>query len=342
MNPCKKILVCKVSYNWYQVIKSNFISSGSSYTNAWYTQLDEFDHDSEDNALPEPGSLMLFLVEKDGCQYIVGGGYFFQHSLLDIKDCWYSYGVRAGYLTFDAFMKRVEDCNEDMSQPLSCYIATGNFIFVRTQMVRIPDEFLFNLKNKSRFLIDTENPLGLYLEKVCNIRRLEISDYSSSDHTWPGIYYKASVNRSFDRTAQFKTELLNIYGYRCAVSGSCTVPALEVAHIKTIYDSRYVATDNGIILRSDLHNLFSKGLMTFVYVSDDKVVVKLSHKMKIDYNKEYSQYEGKELILPKEKKHWPNKEYLKWHNSIRFENWLKYGEFSLIDSVPMHPKKGLY
>lgn len=71
-----KILICKVSYNWYQVIKSNFISNGSSVTNCWYTPFEEFAQDKDDEELPPTGSLVLFLVEKDGEQIICGGGFF--------------------------------------------------------------------------------------------------------------------------------------------------------------------------------------------------------------------------------------------------------------------------
>ncbi|SFS84355.1 HNH endonuclease [Succinivibrio dextrinosolvens] len=336
----KSILVCKVSYNWYQVIKANFISNGSSYSNCWYTRMDEFNHDSDDNLTPAPGSMMLFVVERDGHQYIVGGGYYFTHTQLSPDDCWYRYGVRAGYLSYDSFINRIKECHGSLDEKLSCYIATASFIFVRSQMVKVPEAFMFNLENKSRFLLDLDTPLGRYLYKVSNDRRLSVADFAASDHTWPGIYYKAVINKSYDRTSQYKTALLSIYNRRCAVTGCTMVPALEVAHIKTMYDERYVEYDNGIILRADLHSLFSKGLMTFCYKGKNKIVVKLSNKM-IEENAPYSEFEGVELKLPDDRQFWPNKEYLKWHNTIRFENWLKYGEFSLIDSVPMHPKRDL-
>lgn len=336
----KSILVCKVPYNWYQVIKANFISNGSSYSNCWYTKMEEFNHDDDDKVTPAPGSMMLFVVEKDNRQYIVGGGYFFTHIELSADDCWYRYGVRAGYLSYDSFINRLKECHGSTKEKLSCYIATASFIFVRSQMVQIPEEFMFNLTGKSHFILDLDTPLGKYLYKVSNDRRLSIADFSASDHTWPGIYYKAVINKSYDRTSQYKTTLLSIYNRRCAVTGCTMVPALEVAHIKTMYDERFVDYDNGIILRADIHSLFSKGLMTFCYKGRNKIVVKLSNKMILE-NAPYSEFDGVELKLPDDRKFWPNKEYLQWHNTIRFENWLKYGEFSLIDSVPMHPKRDL-
>ena len=132
----KSILVCKVPYNWYQVIKANFISNGSSYSNCWYTKMEEFNHDDDDKVTPAPGSMMLFVVEKDNRQYIVGGGYFFTHIELSADDCWYRYGVRAGYLSYDSFINRLKECHGSTEEKLSCYIATASFIFVRSQMVQ--------------------------------------------------------------------------------------------------------------------------------------------------------------------------------------------------------------
>ena len=63
-----QILIFKVSYHWYQVIKSNFISSGSSITNCWYTKEEESSL-SQDDFLPPSSTLSLFLVEDGDKQY---------------------------------------------------------------------------------------------------------------------------------------------------------------------------------------------------------------------------------------------------------------------------------
>ena len=100
--------------------------------------------------------MMLFVVERDEHQYIVGGGYYFTHIELSPDDCWYRYGVRAGYLSHDSFINRIKECQGNLNEKLSCYIATASFIFVRSQMVKVPEAFMFNLENKSRFLLDME------------------------------------------------------------------------------------------------------------------------------------------------------------------------------------------
>lgn len=339
MQQCNSILICKVTYNWYQVIKSNFISNGSSITNCWYTS-EQNSHSSDVDLNLAPGAMTLFLVEKDGTQFIVGGGFFLNHVQMDIRSCWYQYGVGSGYITFESFMKRAVECKADLNQTLSCYLSIGSFIFIKKDLLDVPAGFQFDFNGKNHIEIDVNDPIGMYLQNVVSQRRLSLVDSATDFGSWPGIYRKATIHKSAEKTAQFKTQLLSIYNYSCAVTGCSTIPALSLAHIKNMYDDRYLGVDNGLILRSDLHHLFSKGVITFFYEGDDEIVVKLSHRMKMDLDPEYSKLEGRCLRLPKNKEFWPNKEYLKWHNTIRFENWLKYGEFSLIDSIPMHPKKG--
>lgn len=337
-NIYSSILLCKVSYNWYQVIKSHFISNGSGVTNCWYTPAEELDQKSDD-LLPPAGSLTLFLVEKDSKQMIVGGGFFLMHSDLDIESCWYNFGVLSGYINFADFKKRAKDCGADLNDPISCYISDGSFIFIRSNTVEVPEDFKLDFKNRSRLVVSREEPLGMYLSKICFDRRRRQIDAGSSDSSWPGIYYVASIHKSAQKAAQYRTYMLSLYHRRCAVTGCSVVPLLSVAHIKTMYDERYLQPANGLILRADIHKMFSKGLITFYYDGPDIIRIRVSEKLNKDTSGDYKELSGKALTLPDDKNRWPSAEYLDWHNSIRFENWLKYGEFSLIDTLPMHPKE---
>jgi hypothetical protein len=72
---------------------------------------------------------------------------------------------------------------------------------------------------------------------------------------------------------RFRKNLLKLYGGRCAVSGWGPESVLEAAHILLHADSGLNHTDNGILLRADLHSLFDDGLLkidpsTFTVVLD--------------------------------------------------------------------------
>lgn len=75
---------------------------------------------------------------------------------------------------------------------------------------------------------------------------------------------------------RFSEMIRKNYGGRCAVTGCATAAALEAAHIrvKTGADDNSLA--NGILLRSDIHALFDRLLITF---SENLVEVEISPEL---------------------------------------------------------------
>lgn len=59
----------------------------------------------------------------------------------------------------------------------------------------------------------------------------------------------------------FREKLLEIYEYRCAITGCDAVDALEAAHITPYQGEKTNHPANGLILRADLHALFDLGLL---------------------------------------------------------------------------------
>ncbi|MCA1790422.1 MAG: HNH endonuclease [Thioalkalivibrio sp.] len=60
---------------------------------------------------------------------------------------------------------------------------------------------------------------------------------------------------------RFRKKLLGLYGGRCAVSGWGPESVLEAAHILLHARSGLNRSENGILLRADLHSLFDDGLL---------------------------------------------------------------------------------
>lgn len=61
--------------------------------------------------------------------------------------------------------------------------------------------------------------------------------------------------------ARFRKNLLKLYGWRCAISGWGPESVLEAAHILLHAHTGLNRSENGILLRSDLHSLFDDGLL---------------------------------------------------------------------------------
>jgi len=102
------------------------------------------------------------------------------------------------------------------------------------------------------------------------------------------------VERSVpDRPGQhrFRTELIKVYGSRCAISGCEVDDALEAAHIHPHTGPNSDDLGNGIVLRADLHRLFDRNLIG-INPHNLKVVVRRSMK-----NTEYWRFNDRDLKL---------------------------------------------
>ncbi|PLC47922.1 hypothetical protein CR159_20940 [Pollutimonas subterranea] len=62
--------------------------------------------------------------------------------------------------------------------------------------------------------------------------------------------------------AKFRNTLLEAYRSQCAVTGCMDLAVLEAAHVRPYSADGQDAVSNGLILRSDIHTLFDKGLIT--------------------------------------------------------------------------------
>lgn len=59
----------------------------------------------------------------------------------------------------------------------------------------------------------------------------------------------------------FRRGLLERYGLRCAITGPCPAAVLQAAHLRAFAEHESHNLDEGLLLRTDLHQLFDAGLM---------------------------------------------------------------------------------
>ena len=59
----------------------------------------------------------------------------------------------------------------------------------------------------------------------------------------------------------FRNALMDAYGFRCAVTGTDAVEALEAAHIVPYMGPGTNRVSNGLVLRRDVHRLFDRGAL---------------------------------------------------------------------------------
>ena len=108
----------------------------------------------------------------------------------------------------------------------------------------------------------------------------------------------------------FRKELIEAYGGRCAITGCTVVDALEAAHIFPYRGSETNNVTNGLPLRADLHTLFDLGLIT-VDAENMKVLVQ-----KNLHSSEYGKFHDKKIHIPSDSGQRPSQYALKLHNAI--------------------------
>lgn len=86
----------------------------------------------------------------------------------------------------------------------------------------------------------------------------------------------------------FRSGLLTAYEGRCAITGTAVQQVLEAAHVTPYLGPETNHVSNGILLRSDLHTLWDRGL---VYLCDD---LKFQLNSVLEYS-EYSYLIGKKI-----------------------------------------------
>jgi Domain of unknown function (DUF3427)/HNH endonuclease len=89
---------------------------------------------------------------------------------------------------------------------------------------------------------------------------------------------------------KLKQNLLKIYGGKCCVTGTAVVETLRACHITAHVISGINHSTNGLLLRSDIHDLFDEGLLG-IDPESLRVRIKMGLRDTI-----YFKYDGKQLL----------------------------------------------
>lgn len=123
------------------------------------------------------------------------------------------------------------------------------------------------------------------------------------------------------RGGVFKREVPRIYNNTCCISemridATINVVMIDACHIIPFSESFDDTITNGIALCPNLHRAFDRGLIGI----DGKYRVVVSDTFREnDSNYSIRNFEGKEIILPKQKEYYPKRENLDWHRENVFQ-----------------------
>jgi putative restriction endonuclease len=267
----------------------------------------------------EPGALFLFKLHSPD-NFIVGGGYFVRHTFLPVSIAWDVFGQKNGCEDYHVFASRIRAYRRrkgdaDPDPNIGCIVLTMPFFFSRDQWIPAPPDWKGSIVQGKGY--STTEPIGSALWDAV-AERLSIG--STLDQPTPTIvadlprFGTAYLARPRLGQGGFRVLVTEAYSRRCAFTGEKTLPVLQAAHIKPYAESGPHNVQNGLLLRSDLHLLFDKGLLT---VTPD-YHIEVSSRINSQYHngKIYYALHGQPLaVLPERVSERPDPEYLLWHNS---------------------------
>ncbi len=106
---------------------------------------------------------------------------------------------------------------------------------------------------------------------------------------------------------KFRKLLLDRYMGKCVITGCEVENILHAAHIIPYQGLTTQHPENGLLLRSDIHNLFDLGLIA---INEKTMTVLVSEKLA---SSGYKQYDGKKMFLPNDQTLWPSTHALEAH-----------------------------
>jgi putative restriction endonuclease len=265
----------------------------------------------------EPGAPFLFKLHAPN-NFIVGGGFLVRHSSLPLSLAWKAFGNKNGASTYEDFYDLISKHRTDketVDPVIGCTILGEPFFWPQNQWLPAPEDWSPNLVQGRTF--DTSiNAENLFWKKV--EQKLQNSpDKSISNIAEEAPRYGEALLKIRLGQGGFRVLVTEAYDRKCAITGEKTLPVLEAAHIKPYALNGPHATNNGLLLRSDLHTLFDLGYMTIT--PDYHVEISNRIKKEFENGRDYYKLHGNKLItiphMPSDK---PYSEYLEWHNQKRF------------------------
>jgi len=267
----------------------------------------------------EPGTLFLFKLHAPN-NLVVGGGYFVRFTVLPCFLAWKAFGEKTGVTSLQELIQRMthyQHNRQTSGSEIGCNILIEPFFFPEEDWIPIPENWSPSIQRGLTY--DTDDKYGAELWEAVQAGLAKIKIYPADDKD-PDTFQYGNEYLTKARLGQgsFRILVTDAYHRRCAVTNEKTLPALEATHIKSYNKDGPHRTNNGILLRADIHRLFDDGYVTL----DQGLRFLVSERVREQFEngREYYRFHGVKLQnLPDSINDLPSKEFIRWHNEECFE-----------------------
>lgn len=294
--------------------------------NSWFTFLAALKPDEVNFWRPsgrlfgalDVGAPFLFKLHSP-YNYIVGGGIFVKSYHLPLSLAWDAFKEKNGATDPETLRKLINKRRSDnpVDPKIGCTILNEPFFLPRERWIEAPGDWKPNIVTGKTY--GDDNPIGRELWERVQFAWIDEAQRRNglAVAEGRGRYGREYLTKARLGQGAFRILVTEAYGRACAVTGEHTLPVLEAAHIKPFANEGPNRTDNGILLRSDLHILFDRGYLTIT--PDHRIEISKRIKEEFDNGREYYPYHGKKLqVLPARRIERPGREFIEWHNNNVF------------------------
>lgn len=263
----------------------------------------------------QPGDIFLFKLHSP-LDFIAGGGVFVRHSRLPLSLAWQAFGEKNGVPDYETFERRILEHRHlaELGLQLGCTILVQPFFWPRDRWIPVPSDWKKNIVQGKGYAVETPTGRALWDDVRSRLDGSEISGAATPAGV-PARYGEPTTIRPRLGQGAFRIEVTDAYARRCAITGEKTLPALEAGHIRPYAKSGPHEIRNGILLRSDLHNLFDLGYLTVTLDYRVKVSRRIREEFK-NGSHYYALHDQPLAALPRHEGSWPAQEFLEWHHGI--------------------------
>lgn len=259
---------------------------------------------------------------------IAGYGFFASHQAMHVNLAWVCFRDKNGAATQASFGRMVgRPENSQWYEPFGCMILRDAVFWPRHRRIPWGESRGYAVSGVQRGRLDgsSEN-VALLMERIREdgvSTPAELAPEFSLVRTDERVLVEAeSVRREGQGT--FRTRLLEEYEGQCAVTGEHTEPVLQAAHIQRYLGPASNHVQNGILLTSEFHTLFDRGLVTVdppTQAKPDAYVLRVSRLLQERWNngRRYREYQDRPLRIPSRIAARPSAQALEWHRAHVFE-----------------------
>jgi putative restriction endonuclease len=264
----------------------------------------------------KPGDLFLFKLHSP-LDFIAGGGVFLKHDRFPLPWVWQAFGEKNGVPDFETFERRILEHRspEELNRHLGCTILVQPFFWPRESWIPVPKDWSKNIVTGKSYQVSSPTGAALWADVRARIEGGVPSPLTSAVAEAQDRYGAPVTIRPRLGQGAFRVEVTDAYARRCAITGEKTLPALEAGHIRPYSKNGPHEIRNGLLLRSDLHNLFDLGYLTVTL--DYRVEVSRRIREEFENGRHYYALHGQLLtVLPRHESARPAPEFLEWHHGI--------------------------